>query len=252
MTFQTPCIHRIHIGEPTGALAIHHSIGMSIECDALIDRLDKLNQYQAQQREKSSIQLVTFDDGWADVISLAPHFDAFKHLQPVLFLTSAQCMGDQGLLPLPRLYEWQATKEKSRGVTAELPINRFRLKLLPEEVQHTELDRLGVNKVNSSSQVLSTHQVHKLIDQGWLVGSHGADHHDLRQAGHQSLKRILHKAYAALEIINGVPWLAWPEGRCNQRICDVAASVGFELQFSLGVESGSVQRKDLIHREIWK
>jgi len=252
MTFQTPCIHRIHTGEPTGALAIHHSLGMSIEYDILIDRLDELNQYHARQREKSSVQLVTFDDGWADVMSLVPHFVTFKHLQPVLFLNSAQCMGDQGLLPLPRLYEWKASKEKSRSATAELPIDRFRLKLLPEEVQHSELDRLGVKKVSSSSQVLSTHQVHKLIDQGWLVGSHGADHHDLRQAGHQSLKRSLLQAYAALEAINGIAWLAWPEGRCNQRICDVASSVGFELQFSLGVESGSVQRKDLIHREIWK
>lgn len=252
MTLQTPCLHRVHIANPTGALAIHHSLGMSIAYSKLIDRLKQLDHHLEKQGASKRSQLITFDDGWADVMCLAPHFKYLSYLQPVLFLTSAQCMGDQGLLPLPRLYEWLGAKGTTLDAAGDSPINRNKLKLLPEEEQHIELDQLGVMKIGASSQILSSDQLRELVDQGWLVGSHGADHHDLRQADKDSLMGSLREALTSVQSINGVPWLAWPEGRCTQTMCDIAASVGFELQFSLHVESGSIQRTDLIHREIWE
>ena len=252
MTLPTPCLHRVHVTNPTGALAIHHSLGMSIAYDKLIDRLKQLNHHLAQIGASTRSQLITFDDGWADVMCLAPHFKYLSYLKPVLFLTSAQCMGNQRLLPLPRLYEWLGAKGTTLDSAADSPICRSMLKLLPEGDQHIELDQLGVMNIGPSSQILSSGQVRELIDRGWLVGSHCADHHDLRQANEQSLMSNLQEALTTVQSINGVPWLAWPEGRCTQTMCEMAASVGFELQFSLYVESGSIQRADLIHREIWK
>lgn len=90
------------------------------------------------------------------------------------------------------------------------------------------------------------------MGQGWLVGSHGAAHHDLRHADRRVLRFDLRDALDAVLELGGRPWLAWPEGRCCDEICDIAASVGFEKQFSLEVESGSIKRTDVVHREIWK
>ena len=252
MNLQTPCLHRVQVANPTGALAIHQSLGMSIAYDTLIDRLKQLDHHLAQQGASLRSHPVTFDDGLADVMCLAPHFKHLSYLQPVLFLTAAQCMGDQELLPLPRLYDWLGSRGETLDAIADSPISRDTLKRLPEQDQHIELDQLGVTKISGSSQILSSDQVRELMDQGWLVGSHGADHHDLPLADKQSLIGNLQEALTTVQAINGVPWLAWPEGRCTQGTCELAASVGFELQFSLHAESGAIQRADLIHREIWK
>ena len=43
--------------------------------------------------------LVTFDDGWSDVVLLIDFFESAKKLQPVLFLTRDQILGNTNLLP---------------------------------------------------------------------------------------------------------------------------------------------------------
>lgn len=252
MSYPPPCLHRVHSGEPAGALRIHHSLGMSIEFGLLVDRLERLNGQVESQGGAYRSQLVTFDDGWADVMLLAPHLDRLSRLKPVLFLTAEQCAGGRSLLPLPRLYQWCATNRTSVGMLDEIGLSRSRLKVLPERAQHAELDWLGVPRVEESPEILSCQEIWDLMAQGWLVGSHGADHCDLRQTNLSDLTRGLEHALSAVLAIGGVPWLAWPEGRCSEAMCEVAAAVGFERQFSLRVESGSLLRRDLIHREIWQ
>lgn len=252
MNCPPPCLHRVHSGEPAGALRIHHSLGMSIEFGLLVDRLEQLNGQVGSQGGAYRSQLVTFDDGWADVMVLVPHFDRLSHLQPVLFLTAQQCAGGRSLLPLPRLYEWCAATRTSFGALDEIGLSRSRLKALPERAQHARIDRLGAPRVEESPEILSYQQIRDLMAQGWRVGSHGADHCDSRQTKHSDLTDNLKNALDAVLAINGKPWLAWPEGRCSEAMCEVATAVGFELQFSLRVESGSILRRDLVHREIWK
>lgn len=138
-----PCLHRIHIGEPQGALGIHQHLGMSTSYLALIDRLERLDSHIERLGGAARAQLVTFDDGWADVMCLAPHFEKLLHLQPVLFLTSKQCAGDSSLLPLPRFYEWLGSGENNTNMFADLGHRRRQLKLLSEEDQHLELDSWG-------------------------------------------------------------------------------------------------------------
>lgn len=252
MSYPPPCLHRVHSGEPVGALRIHHSLGMSIEFELLVDRLECLNRQVESQGGAYRSQLVTFDDGWADVAILAPQFDRLSRLQPVLFLTAEQCAGGRSLLPLPRLYEWCATGRASVGTLDDIGLSRSRLKTLPERAQHSMLDRRGVARVEASPEILSCQQIRDLMAQGWLVGSHGADHCDLRRTNHSALTRGLEHALSAVLAIDGAPWFAWPEGRCSEAMCEVAAAVGFERQFSLRVESGSLLRTDLVHREIWQ
>lgn len=252
MNYAPPCLHRVHAGEPAGTLRIHRSLGMSIELAPLVERLESLNGEVERRGGACRSQLVTFDDGWADVMMLRPHFERLPRLQPVLFLTAEQCAGGRSLLPLPRLYEWCAT-QRMPGVTHdELGSYRSRLKRLPERAQHEELDRLGVPRVEESPDILSLQQIQELMADGWLVGSHGANHCDLRETSRIDLTRGLEGALNAVLARGGAPWLAWPEGRCCGETCEIAAAVGFERQFSLRVESGSLLRRDLIHREIWQ
>ena len=195
--------------------------------------------------------LVTFDDGWAEPASLADEFGRWPHLQPVLFLTSRQLVGDAGLLPLPRLYEWCATTGVEFEELAGRGLDRRDLKKLPESQQHARFDRVGVPRLRRSTQVLSLNRVRELMAGGWLVGSHGHDHHDLREDDLSALERGLAEALDAIVQFGGERWLAWPEGRCTERMCDSARRVGFVLQFSLRVEAGSIEREDLVHRDIW-
>lgn len=252
MNYPPPCLHRVHAGEPVGALRVHHSLGMSIPLEVLFNRLERLNDQVEKHGGCYRSQLVTFDDGWADVMLLTPHFDRLSRLQPVLFLTAEQCADGRSLLPLPRLYEWCATNSDSVEKLNAMGLNRSELKLLPERTQHARLDRLGVPRVEESPDILSRQQIRDLVAHGWLVGSHGDDHCDLRQFNHKDLTRSLDHALSAILAIDGVPWLAWPEGRCSGAMCEVAEAVGFTQQFSLHVESGSLLRRDLIHREIWQ
>jgi hypothetical protein len=250
MKAHVPCLHRIHVGEPRGAFAIHAALGMSIERELLAARLDALDRRARSEGRGRRSQLVTFDDGWVDVLHLVLHFDAWLHLQPVLFLTVGQIAGSQELLPLPRLYEWCAHTKTPLERLEQHGISRLRMKQMPEEDQHRMLDGLGVPRARRSREVLAPEQIRNLAARGWIVASHAHDHCDLRGVESDRLAAGLASALQSVSSVGGRPWLAWPEGRCCARTCDIAASVGFELQFSLAVETKTFERRDLVPREI--
>ena len=247
-----PCLHRIHQGTPTGSCRIQRSLGMSIERDAVAARLSQLNREAADLSLSERSVLVTFDDGWAEPGDLAPQFAIWRHLQPVLFLTSSQTTGDRSLLPVPRLYEWCADTGTSLAELTAAGLTRARLKELPEAEQHDWLDRLGVPRIRASPEVFALDAIRDLMARGWLVGSHGHDHHDLRFELPDKLLGGLRDALEAVRSLGGEPWLAWPEGRCTLETCEIARRAGFERQFSLRVEAGLIARDDLVHREIWR
>jgi len=247
-----PCLHRIHRDEPSGAFRIHQAIGVSVELGTLVERLAAL-ELRAQCASLAPRSApVTFDDGWADPLLLTSHFMEWPHLQPVIFLTRGQLQGDRALLPLPRLYEWCAGVGLGPKELAERGVDRRSLKAMPEAEQHALLDSLGVPRVAESSEVLSARQLKELLHQGWILGSHAHDHHDLRFDEPEALVEGLQGALDVTLACGGRRWLAWPEGRCTYETCEIARSVGFELQFSLRVEAGDIECVDLVHRGIWR
>lgn len=179
-------------------------------------------------------------------------FERCTHLQPVLFLTASQLTGTQSELPLPRLYAWCAESGTRLEDLKSLGVTREQLKRMPEAEQHAWLTRIGVRPVAMPTDVLSPSQVRRLQAHGWLVGSHAHDHHDLRFDDPRLLLEGLSQAASDLEHFGGVPWLAWPEGRCIIETCDIARRAGFSLQFTLRIESEAIHSDDLVHREIWK
>lgn len=249
--YEIPCLHRIHVGKPTGAHKVHHAIGMSIELVSLMSRLEKLNSTAVSKMEADRSILVTFDDGWIDPMQLFDFFQNATKLQPVIFLTNGQISGDSGLLPLARLYEWCDSKSLDINSIQSLGISRSKMKSLPEKHQHSILDKVGIPPSNSSNQVLNVEKIEFLRDNGWIIGSHAHEHCDLRKSDMNLLEIGLKNALESVKKIGGLPWLAWPEGRCSKEICELASKIGFEKQFSLNIESGNIDFPGLLHREIW-
>jgi len=247
-----PCLHRIFRGQPTGALQVYCQIGMAAECREVEERLGRLNQLASDVGASDQSLLITFDDGWRDPTLLAAGFRAWRHLQPVLFLTAAQMQGTQELLPLPRLYEWCAQTGLDIESLQAIGLARERLKRMPEAEQHYLLDARGIPRATDSAGLLQPDDLPELVDAGWIVASHAHDHSDLRHHEPLELEAGLRVALGAVAAIGGRPWLAWPEGRCTLAGCRLADRIGFERQFSLRSESGELEFPSLLHREVWK
>lgn len=247
-----PCLHRIFCGQPTGALHLYRQIGMAVECRELEERLERLNQLAFEVGASDRSVLVTFDDGWRDAALLAAGFRAWRHLQPVLFLTAAQMRGTYELLPLPRLYDWCVRSGSDMQSLQAIGLAREHLKTMPEAEQHRFLDACGIPRATDSAELFQPDDLSDLMGAGWIVASHAHDHSDLRYHAPLELEAGLRVAFAAATAIGGMPWLAWPEGRCTLAGCRIAERVGFERQFSLRSESGDLEYPSLLYREVWK
>jgi peptidoglycan/xylan/chitin deacetylase (PgdA/CDA1 family) len=239
-------------GSNEAAWSIYRHLGMAIDLGKLVRRLEHLEHRAMRVGAAKRSILVTFDDGWVDSLELEPIFKRCEHLQPVVFLTASQLAGDRMELPLPRLYRWCAESGRSLEELAQFGVTRERLKQLPEAEQHAWLNRIGVTPVAKRTDVLTLSQVRHLVANGWLLGSHAHDHHDLRHDDPEVLLEGLAHAADDVKACGGQPWLAWPEGRCTVDTCDIARRAGFTLQFSLRVEAESIECGDLIHRDLWK
>ena len=65
----------------------------------------------------------------------------------------------------------------------------------------------------------------QLLDAGWEIGSHTRSHPDLRSLAEEEVKRELSESRAMLEqqLDTTVESFAYPYGRCNDRVRDLAA-----------------------------
>jgi len=252
---QVPCLHRVHAGVPAGARQVQAQLGMSlplVEVERRLRSLAERVRLWNREHEQHRQALITIDDGHTDCQLLAPLFAQLPELQPMLFVTAALLAGDRRPLPLTALYSWCATHGRTLAqAAAELGIDRAGMKCLPEEAQRKRLASAGVSLDPEDEVMLAPTQIKQLLSSGWLIGSHGPEHCDLRQMEPGALAEQLLITRRALMAFGGTPWLAWPEGRNNQTLLELGRAAGFALQFGLDTEPGCTPGPELILRSVW-
>ena len=89
---------------------------------------------------------------------------------------------------------------------------------------------------------LTTHQLRELHARGWIIGSHSHNHLDLTRLPIQKLKVELRISKEILEDIIGdqVFAMAYPYGRYNIKVLEIAAEVGYMVGF--GTTKGKIYK----------
>ena len=240
--FEVPTIHRIHDSEPGIVHTLHAEYGMSIKLEDLIERLKELDS-RAKEWDPECTALVTFDDGWADVLLLEDTFERLPNLTPVLFIPESQFQIPVHPLPLQRYYQFSSEQESNSNSIRE------ELKAMSEESAHLRLDELGVNEMLNPSWLLTLDEISRLSEKGWIIASHGHSHEDLRKSS--NILEPLHRVAEAIEERVHMPWLAWPEGQWSKDTILTAKKAGFMRQFGLLDEPHEEPPIGMIMRKIW-
>ncbi|MGR3984870.1 MAG: polysaccharide deacetylase family protein [Gammaproteobacteria bacterium] len=248
-------LHRVR-GRGQSACAahdIHARFGMSITEADCVTRLTAFNAEVAEwngRQRANSVGLVTFDDGWKDVMELTPVFRCCPNLCPVLFIGENHYADAIRPLPLQRLYQSFAQSKRGGSKLEVLTAARKRLKKLPEAEQHRLLDAEGVESMTNPEWLLTPDDLRKLRAEGWVVASHGPAHEDLRQTS--GLAGRLRKTAEAIEARRHMPWLAWPDGKWSAETAKVASDAGYTLQFGLREEPHPAPPAGMVMRSMWQ
>jgi uncharacterized protein (TIGR00725 family) len=240
--FEVPALHRIYNDDNSRIHSIHAQFKMSIELKLLVNRLEELNQ-SVIDWNPNSLAMVTFDDGWSDVLLLEEIFDRLKHLKPVLFIPEGQFSDPIQPLPIQRLYQHFADNG------GDLNVLRAELKLMSEKEANVRLNALGVNEMLNPEWLLKSTDLERLSSKGWVIASHAHQHEDLSEK--EGLQDAFVELTDAIESRVHIPWLAWPEGRWSDSSVISAASAGFQRQFGLLDEPHEEPPLGMIMRKIW-
>lgn len=250
---EVPALHRVHRGEPGPAECVHLRYGMSVEYADLTRRLQELNETVERwnlAHDAETVALVTFDDGWKEVIELATVFEALQCLCPVLFVGENHFGASVRPLPLQRLYQHCA----EHGLDPEDDLafgtaTRSRLKQMTEMAQHAALDSIGIAPMDDPPWLLTPADIDDLKCSGWIAASHGPHHENLAERG--GLRRELTDLADRIEERSHMPWLCWPEGEWSPDACEDARCAGFHRQFGLGPQPGEPPPDGLVLRKVW-
>jgi hypothetical protein len=241
------CLHRIH-ERPQDVPHSYHELGMTISIESLLNKLRDLDSKNVVNDQRS---FVTFDDGWKDVLLIPDgFFKQHETLTPVIFLTDDQLLGNKTAMPLHRLYRWMEEEKIPMTQLSNFAIQRTELKNLRQQKQHEVLSKT-LPPIIRDEAYLEMSAVEMLMAQGWLFASHGPEHSDLRQLDDETLCQMLTTSLALLTTNGMRPWLAWPEGRWDNRVHNIAKSLGFEKQFGLFEEERKGTAVDVVLRFLW-
>jgi peptidoglycan/xylan/chitin deacetylase (PgdA/CDA1 family) len=96
----------------------------------------------------------------------------------------------------------------------------------------TLLERVGEDPPDAG---LRTAQVRELIDSGFTIGFHGANHEPLSLLTPDELEAELRGDRESLEAATGEPLrlISYPHGQVNERVAEAARAHGFEQGFTV-------------------
>ena len=251
---EVPVLHRVHEGPPSPVHRLHLRYGMSIERSDLVRRLEALSRRVESWNRKhdaATVALVTFDDGWKDVMCLVGAFEGLPDLCPVLFVGENHFSEPVRPLPLQRLYRHCVERglDPEDGVALG-GITRTGLKALHEAEQHAALDALGVDPMLDPEWLLSEGNIACLRSAGWVAATHGHRHESLD--GRDGLREEFASLAEAVEGRGHMPWLAWPEGRWSHAAWTDARAAGFHLQFGLLARPCAPSPEGMVMRTVWQ
>jgi len=231
---------------------------MSISLEDLIARLRSLESEVLQNNEKAGVSqkmLVTFDDGYRDVLLLRSFFQNHEIFQPVLFISSKLISSGTFVNWFDILYHLAAAKiengESFEAVMTWLGVEKTQLRGLLHDQQIKHLLELGESLPNADELYLTLADISRLKDDGFAIASHGVFHHDLTLLDEGSLYNELEVALKVCNDNCNLPWLAWPDGCHDDRTQKIARQVGFELLFDIDGSNYLFNEVGLVSRSIW-
>lgn len=246
-----PCLHRLYSNgdkSPNPAHILQIKLSFSIDIDDLKERL---TSYLANLSEEPTEKiLITFDDGYRDVLKLEPFFDQYPIFQPVIFYTTALLEGEP--LWFDQFYHGLS---KADSVTLANIAEKYNLpleetidpiKFAKNQIKAELRDSVPEDQTRILSQLfkdysgfdfdnlyLKKKDLRKLIKKGWIVGSHGHFHYNYTLADEQSLIAELNNSLIQILDLGGRAWLAYPDGRWSYLVKKIALDVGFKELFTL-------------------
>ena len=254
-------LHRVQSPTDTDGQvhAVHRQFGMSVPLDACAEQIMLFDREVANWNEENLTDtpgLVTFDDGWKDVLDLQAIFSTCPNLLPVVFVGDNHFGGQVRPLPLQRLYHHWGNSPRGHATDNRWHALRKKLKCLTQTEQHRALDDKGIDAMCNPSWLLNLNDLHELRQKGWIVAGHAHAHEDLRNVDPAALQSGLAEHLEQLESQGFTPWLAWPEGKWSHDTTKIASDVGMTMQFGLAGEKmwrdGQPLPDGMVIREIWQ
>lgn len=251
---EVPCYHRVHNKSFLLGQTTQFRLGLSTEFDNIRAQLEELHTQVEKWNERvgrTCRALVTFDDGYRDVLMLCETFNQLPLLQPVVFVPD-EFFSETPRWPLPmhRLY----AMSELNGISIEdFPpsLQRQTLKSISIDNQNLRLDKANAPSDELLPQYLSLDDLKFLGHRGWIIGSHGPAHHDLRIFGTPVDVSLYSTSEHQLRSLNGSrPWLAWPEGWYDGESMNAARKGGFSLTFTIDGPGIWFEGERAVHRTI--
>ena len=255
-----PCIHRIH---KTGtSLSPGHQIQIDLGFSIDLHSLQKLLLTECIRSAEEKVMLVTFDDGYRDVLLLEPFFDSHPTFQPVLAISTSTLHSEP--LWFDRLYHFLATADDdtihSLAKKHDIPIAdavrenlarstlKARLRKLPPALQENKLFELNMPAQFPMDQYLSAMNLRRLVEKGWIIASHSHHHSQLTCLTEDELKYELKQSLKEVLNLGGRAWLIYPDGVWNKRVVSMAKQIGYTRFFTLEETSDIAIDSEHIYR----
>lgn len=260
---QVPCLHRLHDEQDPPPLDSAHGmqcqLGLSYPVGALQARLRELAS-KVEEEGRGQRVLVTFDDGYRDVLRLRQFFANNPILQPVLFVPT--CVLEPGADPLwfDHFYDAAASVAAAGVPLAELPLSRDaplrrQLAKMPPDAARAAVDQWArergvTSRLPEQARYLTVDELNELSRSGWLVAGHGVDHADWTLLNADELASRLERALRAMEMVGSCSWLAYPDGRWDAQVARAARRAGATRLFTIDANP-EVRLPDHVHRDLW-